>query len=158
MVQYQHLNDPNSTLAACTSGTKSGGKKSKSKMNNRKKCSYCKRTGHMDDECRNKKADHQMSGSTETNKGKSKDKNTKANIASTPTPTPQDSDSDDTDNESVNAALASIISDFPSSVFLTTNANFMTHSEQTVTFLAKSSKDKTYIDSGCSCHLSPCHD
>ena len=57
----------------------------------------------------------------------------------TPTPTPQDSDSDDTDSESVNAALASIISDYPSScisyqedathVFLATNANFMTHSE-----------------------------
>ena len=32
MVQYQHLNDPNSALAACTSGTKSGGKKLKSKQ------------------------------------------------------------------------------------------------------------------------------
>ena len=106
-----------------------------------------------------------MSGSTETNKGKSKDKNTKANIVSIPTPTPQDSDSDDTDSESVNATLASIISDYPSSrisykedathVFLATNANFMTHSEQTVAFLAKSSKDETYIDSGCSRHLSP---
>ena len=94
----------------------------------------------MDDECSKKKADNEMSGSTERNKGKSKDKTTKANIASTPTPTPQDSDSYDTDNESVNAALASIISDFPSSrisykedaihVFLTTNANFMTHSDE----------------------------
>ena len=82
-------------------------------------------------------SDNQTSGSTEMNKGKSKDKNTKANIASTPTP--QDSDSDDTDSESVNATLASIISDYPSShisykedaihVFLATNANFMTHSE-----------------------------
>ena len=80
-----------------------------------------------------------MSGSTEMNKGKSKEKNTKANIVSTPTPTPQDSDSDDMDSESVNAAFASIISDYPSScisykedaiyVFLATNANFMTHSE-----------------------------
>ena len=69
-------------------------------MNNGKRCNYCKWTGHMDDECRKKKADNKTSGSTERNKGKSKDKTTKANIMSTPTP--QDYDSDDTDSESVN--------------------------------------------------------
>ena len=74
-------------------------------MNNRKKCNYCKWTGHTDEECRKKKSDNQTSGSTEMNKGKSNDKNTKANITSTPTPTPQDSDSDDTNSESVNATL-----------------------------------------------------
>jgi len=96
------------------------------------------------------------------NKGQNTTNNSnKANIAST-------SDKD-VPNDNASAALASIRAEFPGShinsdqdgflhVYLAADNMFLSHSSAETAFLAKSSKDETFIDSGCFRHLSPCHE
>ena len=156
MVQYQRLNSPdsNSALAAAARSSSRTFKKDQSKKKSSVKCGYCGYTGHVDEDCRKKKA-AEASGSLDTNKGAHKGKPAKANIA-TATPEPQDAES---------IALASILAEFPSAstqyhddgsihIFLAHDVNFMSHSPISA-FLAKTSKDESFIDSGCSRHLSP---
>ena len=153
MVQYQRLNGTDSAMAATTS---SRSKKDKQKKKaTTKQCGYCGYTNHTEDGCRKKKA-AEASGSTETAKDSSKAKTPKANVAAT---------LPDSQETAEVAALASILAEFPSSstqflddgsihVFLAHDDSFMSHTP-ILPFLAKSSKDESFIDSTCSRHLSP---
>jgi len=153
MVQYQRLNRTDLTNALAASTSRSS-KKDKTKKKSSVKCGYCGYTGHTKEECRKKKA-AEASGSKDSSKDNPKGKLVKANLADTESNT----------QETEHAVLASILAKFPSSstrflddgsihVFLAHDNMFMSHSPVSA-FLAKSSRDKSFIDSACSCHLSP---
>lgn len=110
----------------------------------KKRCGYCKYTGHDEDECRRKKND-------EENKGK-KGKNT-AHVAQ--------ASSEDSDDKSTSekAHLASVFAEFPShSEQWEDGSHHVFIAAEVVSFLARSSRHETYIDSGCTRHLSPRHE
>ena len=112
------------------------------------KCLFCGYLSHNELECRKKKKEEGKKAKSKGNRGRSWDKaNAKANFTS----------HNDLDSEtSVKANFASVYAEFPSqnewendeSIYIFIAAN-------TVAYLAKSSKDETYIDSGCTQHLSP---
>ena len=114
------------------------GKKKKSG----KKCSFCSYLGHNEHECRKKKKEEEEKAKSEGNRGRSWDKsNAKANLAS----------HDDSDSETlVKANFASFHAEFPAqSQWEDDTSIHIFVAAETVTYLTKSSKDETYIDSGC---------
>jgi len=160
MVQHQRLNGTDSPASALAASRSSSKGKAGQAAKQKKKCNFCKYLGHTEDECQKKKAQeaNRTSGSTDGNKGKGKPK---ANVAST-------SEGSSQDEETVQASLTSILHEFPSSsvsteddglhVFLAGNSPFFSHTPDITALLARSSKDDTFIDSGCSRHLTPRRD
>ena len=111
----------------------------------KKRCNYCKFTGHIEVQCHKKKWD--LENGTTEGKDSGKDhqkKSTTANIAQVAT-------TSEPEHAAVN--ITSVHAEFPSDdndndvhVFIDT---------EVVTLLSHQSHLETYIDSGCSCHLSP---
>jgi len=138
MQEYSRLTGSKSTdsaLAACA------GKSSKQTSKSGKWCTYkpCHKKGHTEDECRMKKRDQgkQDSGNS---REKKKERRAIANIAE-----------DETVSES--ASLAAI---FKSS--LPSDEEGKVHlfiASDVIAFISRESSHDTFIDSGCSRHLSP---
>ena len=123
-------------------------KSSSSSLKAKKWFNYCKFTGHIEVECRKKKRDLENGTTEGKDSGKDRQKkSTTANVAQvTATSEP----------EHAAANITSILAEFPSDdndddvhVFITT---------EVVALLSHQSHLETYIDSGCSCHLSPCRE
>ena len=152
MQEYRRLTGTDSADAALLASRGNNKSKSSKSTEKKKKCGYCHYTGHTEEECRRKKREEEEK-TNGGNKGRSKDKDkdkkkSSANVAHT-----SDTESD-TDEH---AHLASVLAEFPSSskqwedddtihVFIASHV---------VAYLAKSSRDETFIDSGCTRHLSP---
>ena len=140
MQEYRCLNgnDADSALAA-RSGRKTGSSK-RSKC----QCGYCNKLGHTEDECRKKKRDQESNdGKTSNEKEKKKGSSTSANAAMTEPP-----------QDTITTQITHAFDEFPSDdddvhVFIALDI---------VALLSRESKDETYIDSGCSRHLSPCRE
>ncbi|KIK60253.1 hypothetical protein GYMLUDRAFT_1000242 [Collybiopsis luxurians FD-317 M1] len=148
MEEYNWLTSPNSIESA---NIAQSGKRQKPNQKKSKKdwCGYCHKGLHAEKDCRKKKADHQEKAPVPQASGRSRHAAT-ANAASH-----SDSKSD-SDNESPQANIASVFSEFPDH----SHGNSSIHvflSSSTIAFLAKSNNEESYIDSGCSCHISPCH-
>ena len=134
--EYSHLTGSESTDSALAAHA---GKSSKLANKSNKYCTYkpCHKKGHLEADCRMKKCDQnkQDKGSSKEKKGKK----TVANIA----------------EDVVTTESASLASIFQSSlndnihVFIATDV---------IALLSYESNYDTFIDSGCSCHLSPHHE
>src|SRR5882762_3053530 len=151
MQEYRRLTGTEASDSALLTSRNNKSKSSKSSDKKKKICDYCHYTGHTTDECRRKKRDEEKSNK-DGDKGRTKDKKkASANVANT-------SDSDSGDDEQ--AHLASILAEFPSHSKQWENDDSI-HvfiASDVVAYLAKSSHNETYIDSGCTRHLSPRRD
>ena len=150
MQEYRRISGTNSSDSALlTSSSRQKSKSGKKKKKSGNKCSFCGYLGHNEHECRKKKKEEEEKAKSEGNRGRSQDRaNAKANLAS----------HNDSDSETlVKANFASIYAEFPSqNQWENDESVHIFIAADTVAYLAKSSKDETYIDSGCTQHLSPC--
>ena len=141
MQEYRHITGgehADSVLTACQANSSSSSLKAK------KQCNYCKFMGHIEVECCKKKRDLENETTAGKDSGKDHQKNsTTANIAQVATTS---------EPEHAAANIASIHAEFPSD-----NNNNDVHviATEVIALLSHQSHLKTYIDPGCSCHLSP---
>ena len=143
MQEYSRLIGSESTDSALAAHA---GKSSKHTSKSGKWCTYkpCHKKGHTEDECRMKKHDQgkQDSGNS---REKKKEKRAIANIA-------------EDESVSESASLAAI---FRSSLPSDEDASGEIHlfiASDVIAFLSHESSHDTFIDSGCSRHLSPRHE
>ena len=139
MQEYSHLTSSESTdsvLAACTGN--------RSKSANKKHCTYkpCCKQGHLKANCQMKKHEKNKQDEGSSKEKDKKGKKTVANIA----------------EDEVTTESASLASVFKSSLPSDDDGDVHVFIASEVITLLSHESSHNFIDSGCSHHLSPCHE
>lgn len=153
IAEYRRLTSGDDSSEAANAAAVRGKSKPKKKPKKGPLCSYCHKGPHLVEDCNHKKRDEEASRRTASaprSSGRSSRKPTAAAA--------QHSDSDSSSDEEVSAKVASTYSEFPSVRHSSSDSVHVFISTDVATFLAKTSNDESYIDSGCSRHLSPRRD